>query len=219
MPSSSRPSGPTPSGGSLRCHVICRVAEPHPEARIRERQQEGPRLGRVDPHRRAGGGARYGQRHAEREAARLASAVRPVFRRRPVAKRAAADVQRGERERLRGHLVASDMRGPHGVERRVDDVQRTHGREVVHAQIVVGVEPCEKIRVAIAPGRAEERANEPLAIHPVQRDAIDRHERAHEEPRDGEDGPKQHDLTEPCARRVARRPMRYHLGGGERCAA
>ena len=73
-----------------------------------------------------------------------------------VAELVVADVQRREREGLRLLLVAADVRGRHGVQRRVDHVQRPDVAEMVDAHVVVRVEAGEPVGMAVAARRAEE---------------------------------------------------------------
>ena len=186
-----------------------RIAEPRAQTRVEQRQEERERRRRLRTLIGRDRRARERHRGAERD-------LLAVLVRRAVADQMRPAVQRRDRERLRLPILPRELVRRHEVERRIDDVERPLNRsQIRHADVVARIEAGERIRLALhaRARRAEERANEPRAIHPVQRELVDVDEIAHREAEDHENAPQRDDLVEAAGGRmlIEVQPRRLHV--------
>ena len=89
-------------------------------------------------------------------------------------------MERAHRERLGLALLPPELRVRHHVQRRVRHVQRPHRRELRDWEVVCRIETGERIGRSPGARRPEKRADEPVAVHPGERELVDRDHPSHD---------------------------------------
>src|SRR6266498_4304518 len=163
-----------------------RIADPPTQPDVEQRHQESHRRRGVIAH--VGAGRRARDRYGR--AKRNASIAVPIFPTRAIGLARGSGVERTYREGLCLPLLPGEIFGGDDVEGHVDDMKwlpsagAICGPELVHGAIIRLVEVGERIGISMRIGRAEEGANDPIAIERMQRKTIDVDEYRREGPDD-----------------------------------